>query len=169
MDTNLLKLSEAKPWWTEESIKMVQNILKPTWKVYEFGSGGSTIWLADKVSSVRAIEDNHHWFVRLREEIAVRNIINVQVIYRDITLGDYMHDILSYPNENFDLIIVDNNFRRVESFEKAVSKVKRGGLIFLDDSQNLSWHGCFFVSGVEEVQTSQPERGKQATLFRRNQ
>ena len=167
MDTNLSKPFDVKPWWTESSIKMVQAVLKPSWRVYEFGSGGSTVWLAQKVNRVRSIEDNHHWLVKVKEEIAARNICNVDVVYRDITMGDYMHDILSFPDESFNLIIVDNNFRRVEAFEKAVARVKRGGFILLDDSQNLSWRGCFFVAGMEEAQTSTPEAGKQATLFRR--
>jgi len=49
-------------------------------RVFEFGSGGSTLWLADRVKRLLSIEDNVEWFSAVLAELhARRPLPNVEM------------------------------------------------------------------------------------------
>ena len=157
-----------KPWWTDSAIEMIGKYLKPTDIVFEFGAGNSTLWLAERMKAVVSVESNEKWYQYVLLEQDRLGIKNILIELHDITSSGYMEMPLKAPDEELDLVIIDGSFRRVEAFQRILPKVKKGGLIFLDDSQNISWLGCFHIKGIEVVESSVPDaKGKTATIFRR--
>jgi predicted O-methyltransferase YrrM len=126
----LLGKYSVLPWWPFNVIDTISNLIKPDWKVVEFGSGMSTIWLSQKVQAVVSIEDNNHWHAAISEEIARRGIMNVD--YRKKSLHNY-HDLSEFPDNYFDFAIIDGAVRW-KCAQSSLSKVKDGGIIYLDNS-----------------------------------
>jgi predicted O-methyltransferase YrrM len=44
------------PWLTSESISLIDNLIKKSDKMIEFGSGRSTAWLAQRVDELTSVE-----------------------------------------------------------------------------------------------------------------
>src|SRR4030095_1446538 len=49
------------PWFSYGAIEFLENYLQNETRVFEFGSGGSTLFFAQRAQSVVAVEDNAHW------------------------------------------------------------------------------------------------------------
>ena len=49
------------PWWTFKSIKMLTSHLNRKQKIFEWGSGGSTLYLSKYVKKVTSVENNLTW------------------------------------------------------------------------------------------------------------
>jgi len=161
-------LKNLEPLWTRSAIEMVEPLLHKDMKVFEFGSGSSTIWFAERVKEVITLESSPEWTRIVNEWIKERNITNVTAHLRDITKGEYMSPILAGREAEFDLILVDGAFRRVESFERAIPKLKMNGYLLIDDSQTYSWSGVFNIPSVKVYQESIPDKtGKKLSIFRR--
>jgi hypothetical protein len=80
------------PWWPIAEINQVEKLLDKNMTVIEFGSGGSTIWLASRIKRVLAIEHNHEWAESVSDRLRVAGIRNCEVQHRSGT--DY------YGSEN---------------------------------------------------------------------
>ncbi len=52
---------DCLPWMTTAEIKAIELMLNPDWHVLEYGSGGSTAWLAARVRQVTSIEHDQCW------------------------------------------------------------------------------------------------------------
>lgn len=155
-----------EPLWTESTLKMVFPLIRQDSKVLEVGAGGSTIWFSRMAHSVVSLENDEEWFHKVIRECVNQSIKNVSIQRKDIVKPEYMEFILSQPDEYFDFILIDGAFRRVEAFEKCLPKLKKTGLIMLDDSQNPSWYGVFMLKGVRLFKESSPDNsGKKATIF----
>src|SRR5580765_7923492 len=50
------------PWFSYAAIDFLECFLESHMKVCEYGSGGSTVFFAQRVKSVFSIEDNTQWF-----------------------------------------------------------------------------------------------------------
>ena len=44
------------PWFTYPAIRMLEKIITPDLRVFEYGSGGSSIWWSERVNEVYSIE-----------------------------------------------------------------------------------------------------------------
>jgi len=173
------------------ALRQLKKIIDDTFKVFEFGTGGSTIWLAKRVAELVSVEHNKHWFRVLREGMMAdfgNMPDNVTLLLRtgtpilnDVwikseTTGDsigldYTDSILEYPDDYFDLVIVDGRARNSCLFNSR-SKVRPGGFILLDDSQR-EWYQVGMMADWESkvcggVRTKEWLYGSsQSTFFRR--
>jgi precorrin-6B methylase 2 len=131
------------PWFSYAAIDFLECFLEPHMTVCEYGSGGSTLFFAQRVKSVFSIEDNPQWFnlvsKRLRENF-LPNVTLVLCPYDfkqaiDFEHSAYLHAI---PEDKFDVIVVDGSeeWRQVRPlcFKQAEARVKKGGIIVVDDS-----------------------------------
>ena len=59
------------PWWTFEATEIVQKFLqtRPNSRVFEFGSGSSTFWLARRAAEVISIEHDPIWAQKVNERL----------------------------------------------------------------------------------------------------
>jgi len=70
--------------------------------IAEFGSGSSTLWLAEKVKQVVAVEHNKEWY------IYVKNMVpsNCSLIFAAEDEDKYEQALLKYQ-KHFDVIVID--------------------------------------------------------------
>jgi len=122
----------ALPWWDLEAIKYLEPLLTRDMKVFEWGSGRSTQWFADRVNSIVSVEYQQKWFDVVTEYLKGRS--NAKLLLLDRYQDDYVKAISSFKDETFDLVAIDGR-RRVECCREAISKIKVGGYLLFDDIQ----------------------------------
>lgn len=61
------RVMPAQPWIHPEAVRFLESILRPDMTVCEFGGGGSTVWLSDRVKQVVTYEGNLAWFDKLNK------------------------------------------------------------------------------------------------------
>lgn len=112
------------PWLSPQAVSYLESILQPDFRVIEHGSGGSTLWFAERVKEVIAYELDVNWFAMLNE----RKPENVKL--RNSSKP------AKYSKQSFDLILIDGEpvIDRIIWIERAPQLVKQGGWIVLDNA-----------------------------------
>ena len=128
-------LHPGAPWLTSRSIQVLAAHLHKPMVGLEWGSGQSTIWLARRLGKLVSIEHHASWHTRISEALKRKGIDNVdyRLLSSDSHDNPYVLVIHQFPNEYFDVILVDGQCRD-QCLEAAVSKIKPGGLIVLDNA-----------------------------------
>lgn len=129
------KIYPEMPWIPFSAIHKLDKIIKDDWKILEIGSGMSTIWLSKRANHVVSIEADEKWYNTLLEKIKHKRITNIDLRYE--WKGEKMADFSEFPDEYFDLIYIDGGPRE-RCCNNAKTKVKKGGFIYLDNSDNKS-------------------------------
>jgi precorrin-6B methylase 2 len=131
------------PWISYAAIDFLDDYLQPHMTVCEYGSGGSTFFFARRVNRIVSIEDNSHWFHLVSDRLQAKSIHNVTLKLCPFNFKEpsgfersrYLHAI---PDERFDVIVVDGSEEwtriRPVCFEKAQTRIKKDGIIVVDDS-----------------------------------
>ena len=120
-----------RPWLGYRAVRRLAGLIQPDWRILEFGSGLSTVWLAERAALVVAIDENPEWHEIVVKGLARRRITNVD--YRLAEDPETYVAVPGYPDRTFDLAIVDGRWR-ASSAEKALRAVRPGGWIFFDNS-----------------------------------
>ena len=120
------------PWWNVAATREVAEFLRsrPKARVFEYGAGASTIWLARHAASVTSVEHHAEWHRRLTKEVA--RFQNIELHHRELD-GDAYIGAIDDADGPFDLIVVDGR-RRTECLARAIPHLAPGGIILLDDS-----------------------------------
>jgi SAM-dependent methyltransferase len=61
------------PWLSYALIQWLRGFLQPSMKVFEYGSGASSLFLAPRVRELVAVEHDADWFFRLKEVFLKKN------------------------------------------------------------------------------------------------
>jgi hypothetical protein len=139
----ILPVSIRRPWWPYDAVDWVTTHLPPRAQVFEYGGGGSTLWLQDRGAIVTVVEHDPEWYEQLRAAlphgtaILLRPCQPVGIIASAVHEGyfdTYVAAINQEPDNSLDLVIVDGR-ARVDCAREAMSKVKPGGLLLLDDTE----------------------------------
>ena len=154
------------PWICYEAIWNLEAGLERDMKVFEYGCGGSTLFFADRGCSVISVEHNPEWYSLASSLIRNHNnasSVDLQLqeperkalglLYQDETVctsfspdyfgfnfADYVKSILKYPDNYFDIVLVDGRARRSCIFY-SIPKVKPGGLLVLDNTERTEYLG----------------------------
>ena len=148
-------LSLGEPWIVPESLAYLRTILSPSWSVFEWGAGGSTVFWAKNCASIISIEHHPDWAKRVREMLLDRGLSPhvVQYIARDDddTFHSYADAILVYPEDSFDLVFVDGEAScRDRCLANALSRIRPGGWLLLDNSNwytvGIGWERQDFIA-----------------------
>ena len=133
------------PWWSYDAINYLKNLKFES--CFEWGSGGSTLFLATLCKQVTAVENDSKWYKKLESEIRENQLKNISLLHRDLNLSNsanfkksvYFNSL----NKKYDLIIIDGEDHfgpesswsaRTACFEKAQDFINPDGLIVVDDS-----------------------------------
>ncbi len=131
------------PWFSYAAIDFLAGFTRPAMTVFEYGSGGSTIFFARRVARVLSVEDNPEWHERVSDRLRQKGLTNARLELCEFNFKDpvgfehsaYLHAL---PDDPFDIIVVDGSEEwtqvRPLCFERAESRVKPGGIIVVDDS-----------------------------------
>lgn len=128
-------LSYPVPWITFDATRAICAALPRDARVFEFGAGNSTVFWARRAASVCSVEDNAGWVDMLNAKLKALRIANTHLVHAT-DKASYVGTIDAWPDEHFDMVIVDGAFRR-ECAAAAVRHVKPGGLLVID---NTDWH-----------------------------
>jgi len=148
------------PWLVFSAIAFLEKWVQKNMQVFEYGSGGSTLYFASKAAQVASIEHDANWFGHAQKVIqqAGYNNINYQLIepapspakegcdctdpvnyvscfreYKGYEFSTYATSIEKYPNEMFDLVVVDGRVRH-SCIAHALKKIKPNGALLLDNA-----------------------------------
>jgi hypothetical protein len=126
------------PWLTYSAIHFINQKLKKQFRVFEYGSGNSTIWFASKVKHIVSIEHDPGFYSSIYQKITLFD----NVAYELIELKDsYSQKIQEYRNE-FDIVIIDGR-ERVQCTKNSISALKQDGIIIFDNSDRTEYNECF--------------------------
>jgi hypothetical protein len=120
-------LDEPIPWYTYPGIEYLSHLELGGFRVFEFGSGNSTIWWGRHSLSVHSIESDPDWHKRVISRISQDGgSINC----------DLREDKDSYVNslsEQYDIVIIDGKHRR-ECAEKFIQNCSKSVILIFDNS-----------------------------------
>jgi len=130
------------PWLVPSAVSWLDKNIQKDWKIFEFGCGYSTIWYAKRCNSITGIDDHLEWFNLIKAKIESSNIGNCDLIFTPSVSPLSIDD---FPNDFFDLVIVDSAESRIECAIAAVSKIKKGGYLLFDDTDKLEYQNIEFL------------------------
>jgi hypothetical protein len=119
--------------------------------VFEYGSGGSTLFWLSMNFQVISIEHDQNWYAKIKEIVPGDARLDYRLIEPDhcsqvpaeynsheeqyLCFGfrSYVTQIDLFPDEMFDIVLVDGRSRPF-CIKHAVSKVRKGGILILDNA-----------------------------------
>lgn len=117
------------PWCTYSFIKFIEPRLKKDFTVFEYGSGNSTIWYANRVKEIISVENDETWFNVVSKLLPS----NAKLIYSRLEYdGEYCR-MVKNQNKKFDIIIVDGR-DRVNCVKHSLDFLTQTGIIIFDNS-----------------------------------
>jgi precorrin-6B methylase 2 len=142
------------PWTPFALTRWLESYLTKDMHVFEYGSGGSTLFFVERVEHVVAVEDDCTWAglvvaglrrlgcqnceYLIREPEAADIIADeyqdpVDIKYTGQSFEKYVRAIEAYPDKHFDLVFIDGRARK-GCILAARSKIKAGGYLVMDNS-----------------------------------
>lgn len=115
------------PWYTYPAIEYLKQFDMRDKTIFEFGSGNSSLFWAQRAKEIISVEDNLKWY-----EIVCSNKLENQEIILEEQKEGYISHILTL-NDQFDLIVIDGK-HRYDCSKNAVKCLRDGGMIILDNS-----------------------------------
>lgn len=117
------------PLYTYPAIEYLQTLDFSGKRIFEFGSGNSTLFWLKKNAIVTSVENSINWFEDLSQEIGENP--KHKFIFAS---GEEYYDAVLKDEEKYDLIIIDGAQNRLESTKKAAKKIKEDGMLIVDNS-----------------------------------
>lgn len=151
-------LKKKQPWLVFDAIDFLNSLSLKGNRVFEYGSGGSTLcWLNHGAECV-SIEHNPDWYNLMKprlegmvgidqrlvlpepaEDKDARDIadpglyLSEDVLFRGYNFRNYVCQIDPFPDNYFDIVLIDGR-ARPSCIMHSVTKVKVGGMLILDNS-----------------------------------
>ncbi len=119
------------PLYTYPAIEYLNSLNFKDKKIFEFGSGNSTLYWLKVANLVCSVEHNKDWINKI--STTLQNNHNHKYILAS-TFESYVNSIVNFDNGYFDVIIIDGSFSRYSCAKNAIYKIKSDGLIILDNS-----------------------------------
>jgi predicted O-methyltransferase YrrM len=159
------------PWWTFESSALVDAFLRGRRgaRVFEWGSGASTLWLARRSASVTAVEHDGAWAAEVRGLLGAAPSVDLRVVpavpargvpgearsqkegATDLDFRAYV-DTIDEVGGRFDLVVVDGRARE-ECLVRALAHLADDGLVVLDNVERARYRAAIAaITPAPEVQ-----------------
>jgi len=155
------------PWWTYRSIDEVEDWLaarpQPA-RVFEYGSGASTAWLARRSGSVHSVEHDTGFASLMAEllagvdnaEVAVRPPVpsttpvvpSAKEGYAGLDFASYV-DAIDAVDGDFDLVVVDGRARE-RCLTKALERLAPDGIVVFDNTRRRRYRHAIEAAPVVE-------------------
>lgn len=127
------------PWLTYSAIHFInQKLSLRPMRVFEYGSGNSTIWFSSRVQSIVSIENDVDFYNKMLKKVSA--ISNIS--YELKALNDnYSAAVLGYENA-FDILIIDGR-ERVQCAKNCIKALKKDGIIIFDNSDRVQYQEAY--------------------------
>lgn len=164
-------ISDEQPWITFDAIQYLEEKVRSSYKIFEFGGGGSTLFFLKRCQEVVTVEHDSAWFFLLKKLVEdkqlkhwVGRLVEAEQgelvksssasnpdhyssdEAKDVNYKKYASLIDSYPDNYFDIVLVDGRSRPA-CIKHAAPKLRKGGLIVLDNADRSYYLG----SSVKEI------------------
>ena len=123
------------PWLTKDSIKILESLLKENDVGVEFGSGRSTLWILKRVRRLISVESDKIWFESITKSIENQKLSHKIKYHLIQNKKKYPLILDEIKDSSLDFCLIDGIERDLCAL-KCLSKVKKGGLIIID---NVNW------------------------------
>jgi hypothetical protein len=157
-------LRKPSPWISFDAVEYLNTQLLKGRRVFEYGSGGSTLyWLARGAECV-SVEHDAGWYEKLSERLATTPGIEYRLVlptpladggvsggvddpasylssnefYQGCSFRSYVSQIDDFPPGHFDLVMVDGR-ARPSCIRHAMSRVRAGGMLVVDNSDRPTY------------------------------
>jgi hypothetical protein len=156
------------PWWTYGAVDAVEAWLAARWRpvrVFEYGSGASTLWLARRVDQVHSVEHDAAFAAVLVPALAPFPAVALRVVppvasttpavpsakegQQGLDFAAYVAAIDDVPGE-FDLVVIDGR-ARAACLRRAVPRLAPGGVIVFDNSRRRRYRPAIDSCGLVET------------------
>lgn len=166
-------LVDQCPWLSFAAIRFLKQIVQRSMRVYEYGTGGSTLFFARHVHEVISIEHNSTWFATVQQSLQRQRHTNSQIRliepqplsqraeavdpadpyayrssnekFRNCSFEAYAASIDEYPLASFDLVLIDGR-ARPSCFLHALPRVKPGGYIIWDNTDRAHYAAAMHLA-----------------------
>lgn len=137
------------PWWNVAATREADAYLRahPGARVFEYGAGASTVWLARRAASVVSVEHHAEWHRLLTSKVAAFG--NIRLLHRELE-GDTYIGAIAEVEGPFDLIVIDGR-RRTDCLARSLPHLKPGGLVLFDDSGRRRYRKAIESCGLAET------------------
>lgn len=153
------------PWWTFEATDRVSSFLatRPQARVFEWGSGASTVWLSRRAGSVTSIEHDAEWAQSMVPVLPSNAVVRVvepapavgrphqelsgKVGFEGLDFADYVAAVDDAPG-TFDLVVVDGRARNA-CFHRALSRLAPGGVLVFDNVDRRRYRDAISSAAVD--------------------
>ena len=182
MHSSETTLSLGLPWMTYDAIDFLEEITSEEKIVFEWGSGGSTLFFAPRCKQVISVEHDKEWSKILKEKLQnleinnvilkeisgerIDNFINLnpenaadfiskELKSAGLSYEKYVKAIDQYNHNYFDIIVVDGRVRNA-CIKQAIPHVKKGGYLIVDNSDRRYYLSEFnFLNNQNEWKKSE--------------
>jgi hypothetical protein len=120
----------AIPWYTYPAIEYLSRFDLSTGKVFEYGSGQSSLFWAKQALEVISVEHDAGWFERIKTRVPANNRLFLK------TDPDSYVSLIETFGHRFEVIVIDGRFR-TRCAEIAPRFLADGGLLVFD---NADWY-----------------------------
>lgn len=154
-------VADELPWLNYPAVDFLTKIVRPEYRVFEFGGGGSTLFFCKNVAEVATVEDHAGWFDTLTQVIQSKGYQNWKGFFvasepfqdatprsktnpndfasgangfENMSFEKYARTIDQYPDEYFDLVLVDGR-ARPSCIQQGMPHLKIGGLLVVDNTE----------------------------------
>ncbi|MDP9231076.1 MAG: hypothetical protein M3O67_10470 [Bacteroidota bacterium] len=168
-DRTINSVNEKIPWLCFSAIDQIKKVIHRDMIIFEYGSGGSTLFWASRVKEMVSVEHDRIWYGKMRTELSNRNITNIKYILSEAepdnefngkSFGNpadyiskhenfiekkfeaYVKQIDQYPDEYFHIVVVDGR-ARPSCISHALKKVKKNGYLIVDNSERDYYLAAF--------------------------
>lgn len=138
------------PWWSYDAIDAVEAFLadRPKARVFEYGSGASTVWAARRAARVISVEHDAGWHPIVARRLAEYDNADLVLIAPDTEVDagylsqkpgskgqSFRNYVTAIERQDgpFDLIVIDGR-ARVACLGQALGHLAPGGMIVFDNS-----------------------------------
>jgi hypothetical protein len=149
---NLDPLDCDRPWITFKAKNHLDSLLNSDMTVFEYGSGSSTLYFSRRVAKIVSLENDKRWYAHLDvylRSLKIRNVENhlieeiddeISSIYKSSgkSFEKYVKFIDSFPDDSFDIVVVDGRARRA-CIKHALPKLRKSGYLIVDNSERKGY------------------------------
>jgi len=162
-------LDDHTPWIAFSAIDYLEKIVRRDMTVFEYGSGGSTIFWAAKAGSVISVEHDPDWFQKMNMYLNKQDQPNVENVlaepeadpdfagkdyknpddyissdpaYKGKNFENYVKTIDRFPDRSFDIIVVDGR-ARPSCIQHSLPKLKKNGFLIIDNTERSYYTSPF--------------------------
>lgn len=158
------------PWWTYAAVDKVSAFLASRQgraRVFEYGAGASTVWLAKRAAEVVSVEHDEHFWESMQPLFAEHANVEVLLVppatasgkageVRSGRAGYEQSDFAAYVSAincrdgKFDLVIVDGRSRDA-CLAAAMPRLALDGMIVFDNSNRRRYRQAIKASGMAAI------------------